>query len=209
MKRLSRVLLAASLPAILAALPAAQAQEDPIATCQRAPNAEARIACLEAALRQQSAAPAEAARSPQASEAEPRGQDTGQSTLGRVGGLIGAINPFSGGESGERAGTVSSQDAAADRFGAAQVAARTASRSPDTPSEQLAARIAAVSVVPYQRLELTLDNGQVWRQIAGDRQRISERHASGNTVNIWETRLGGYQMRLNEIARTIRVERIR
>lgn len=203
MKRLGRILLAASFPVLLVAMASASAQEDPITLCQQAPDAEARIACLEAALRQQGATPATAP------ESSSPGREEGQGTMARVGGIIGAINPFSGGESGERTGVVSSQDAAADRFGAAQVAARAASRAPDTPSEQLAARVRAVSVVPYQRLAVTLDNGQVWRQINGDRQRINERHVRDNSVNIWETQLGGYQMRFNDIARTIRVERIR
>lgn len=205
------------LPLIMLLSSLAHAQEDPIAACQREAATEARITCLEEALRRQTAAtqPAASATQPApARETRQESTDERQGVAGRVGSALGALNPFSGGDSrqsddGQR--QVSSQDAAADQFGASQVAARTASRTPasHTPSDRLVARIAQVSVVPYQRLEVTLDNGQVWRQIAGDSQRLNERHVDGNTVDIWEARLGGYQMRLNEISRTIRVERIR
>lgn len=208
-KRLGRILLAACIPAALSAIATTHAQDDPITICQRAPDADSRIACLEDALRDQTGATRPLAPGVRGHDAAPDEEASSQSAFGRVGGMIGAINPFSGGEAREEARTVSSQDPAAERFGASQVAARTTSRATETPSQSLDARITGVSVVPYQRLELTLDNGQVWRQIAGDSQRINERHADDNTVSIRETRLGGYQMRLNEISRTIRVERIR
>lgn len=217
MKTLHASGAAFGLAIMLASLSAAHAQEDPIAACQQEATTEARIACLEDALRRQAASRQPAAPTAQpapARETRQESTDERQGVAGRVGSALGALNPFSGGDSrqsddGQR--QVSSQDAAADQFGASQVAARTASRTPasHTPSDRLAARIAQVSIVPYQRLEVTLDNGQVWRQIAGDRQRLNERHVDGNTVDIWEARLGGYQMRLNEISRTIRVERIR
>lgn len=200
---------ACSLTLMLALLSSAHAQEDPIAACQRAVTPEARIACLEDALRRQSA-PQPAAQPSTPSQSAPEREES-RSAMSRVGGAIGALNPFSGGGERESTGQVSSRDNAADRFGAEQVAARNApprSQS-DAQQERLAARVASVSTVPYQRLEVTLDNGQVWRQIAGDNQRITERHANGSSVEIWEARLGGYQMRLNEISRTIRVERIR
>jgi translation initiation factor IF-1 len=98
--------------------------------------------------------------------------------------------------------------AAADRLGAAQVAARTARRAPEDPG-RMTARVEQAEVVPYRRLQVQLDNGQVWRQIQGDTQRITIRGADPLTVEIWEARAGGYQMRLNELGRTIRVERLR
>lgn len=95
----------------------------------------------------------------------------------------------------------------ADRLGAAQVAARKARRAPPDPG-RLTARVEQTEVVPYRRLQVQLDNGQVWRQIQGDTQRITIRGADPLTVEIWEARAGGYQMRLNELGRTIRVERL-
>lgn len=197
-----------SLTLMLALLSPAHAQEDPIAACQRAATPEARIACLEDALRRQSS-PQPATQPSTAPQAVPEHEES-RSAASRVGSAISALNPFSGRDERDTSGQVSSRDTAADRFGAEQVAARNASRTPSQASEErLAARVVAVATVPYQRLEVTLDNGQVWRQIAGDSQRIAARHVNGNSIELWEARLGGYQMRLNDISRTIRVERIR
>ena len=69
--------------------------------------------------------------------------------------------------------------------------------------------VAAYREVPYRRLVVELENGQVWRQINGDTQEIRVSLRRNQTVNISESSLGGYQLRLNEIRRTIRVERIR
>jgi hypothetical protein len=95
----------------------------------------------------------------------------------------------------------------ADRLGAAQVAAREARRTPADPG-RMTARVEQAEVVPYRRLQVQLDNGQVWRQIQGDTQRITIRGVDPLTVEIWEARAGGFQMRLNELGRTIRVERL-
>lgn len=65
--------------------------------------------------------------------------------------------------------------------------------------------------VPIRKLEVTLANGQVWRQIRGDTSniRVSERYKDSLTVDIWQASISGYRMRLNEMRKTIRVERIR
>ena len=100
---------------------------------------------------------------------------------------------------------------AEDDIGAEQVRARTA-----TAEERKAAlesatglRVTEYDMVPYERLVVRLENGQVWRQIKGDVQRIRVNLTRNQTVDINESSFGGYQLRLNEIRRTIRVERIR
>jgi len=70
-------------------------------------------------------------------------------------------------------------------------------------------RVARYAEVPYRRLEIELENGQVWRQIAGDTQRLTVDLERNQTVDINESRISGYKLRLNELGRTIRVERIR
>jgi hypothetical protein len=70
-------------------------------------------------------------------------------------------------------------------------------------------RVARYSEVPYRRLEIELENGQVWRQIVGDTQRVYVNLERNQTVDIDESRISGYKLRLNELGRTIRVERIR
>ena len=69
--------------------------------------------------------------------------------------------------------------------------------------------VAGYQHVPYERLVVTLENGQVWRQIKGDTARIRVSLDRNQTVDISESGLGGYKLRLNEMRRTIRVERIK
>lgn len=70
-------------------------------------------------------------------------------------------------------------------------------------------RVAGYDTIPWRRLQVELENGQVWGQIEGDTQRIRVNLERNQTVDIEESGLGGYKLRLNEIERTIRVERIR
>ena len=78
-------------------------------------------------------------------------------------------------------------------------------------AERVESAIVAFEVVPYERLEVTLANGQVWRQISADNQRVAGRlrRSRDYTATVREGAVGGYQLRINEISRIIRVERIR
>lgn len=69
--------------------------------------------------------------------------------------------------------------------------------------------VASYSTVPYKKLQVTLKNGQVWRQIKGDKQRIKVDLRRNQTVDIEESGLSGYKLHLNEMRRTVRVERVR
>lgn len=69
-------------------------------------------------------------------------------------------------------------------------------------------RVAGYSEAPYRRIVVHLENGQVWRQITGDNQRFRVSLERNQTVDISESSLGGYQLRFNQLRRTIRVERI-
>lgn len=95
-------------------------------------------------------------------------------------------------------------------IGADQVIVRT-----QTQHERLASleaerglQVASYSKVPYEKLLVRLENGQVWRQIKGDTQTIRVNLKRNQTVDIEESSFGGYKLRLNEIRRTIRVERV-
>ena len=98
-----------------------------------------------------------------------------------------------------------------DEIGAEQVRARTATQEEREAALERATsqRVAEYDMVPFERLVVTLENGQVWRQIKGDVQRIRVNLRKNQTVDINESSFGGYQLRLNEMRRTIRVERIR
>lgn len=96
-------------------------------------------------------------------------------------------------------------------IGADQVIARTQTREEMLASLEKAEglRVVSYDIVPFMRLVVTLENGQVWRQIKGDTQQIRVDLKRNQTVNINESSVGGYKLRLNEMRRAIRVERIR
>lgn len=98
-------------------------------------------------------------------------------------------------------------------LGAEQVAARTANRqnTPSAEAEKRVFQVTATRTVPYEKLEVSLSNGQVWRQIKGDNQkiRIPRKYRDSLNVEIWSAPLSGYKMRLTELKRTIRVERLK
>ena len=70
-------------------------------------------------------------------------------------------------------------------------------------------RVAAYEAGPYGKLIITLENGQVWRQIKGDTQQIKVDLDRNQTVDITESPISGYKLRLNEMRRIIRVERVK
>lgn len=96
-------------------------------------------------------------------------------------------------------------------IGAEQVVARSQSKEErrDSLEELRGQQVASYSYVPYERLVVRLENGQVWRQIKGDTKRIRVDLKRNQTADITESNLGGYKLRLNEMRRTIRVERIK
>jgi hypothetical protein len=96
-------------------------------------------------------------------------------------------------------------------IGAEQVVARAQSDEERIENLEKAEGLAVASyaTVPYEKLQVTLQNGQVWRQIIGDTQKIRVSLTRNQTVDIEESSLSGYKLRLNEMRRTVRVERIR
>ncbi|MEO1661177.1 MAG: hypothetical protein AAFR51_09325 [Pseudomonadota bacterium] len=98
---------------------------------------------------------------------------------------------------------------APEELGADQVAARTGSVEIDENRQTF--QVASTRLTPRQKLEITLGNGQVWRQIGGDSRviRISKVYKDSLTADIWNARFSGYKMRLNEVKKTIRVERLK
>ena len=195
--------------------------EEAIARCSRIASAGDRILCLENALREKSgeitAEPVlESADSPVdaaddigiAEEAVPAREEIvgppastpSESPADTVAGAAAA-----------NADVVTEQSAQEYEIGAEQVRARNMTQEQRESALETVTglRVATYDEVPYQRLVVRLENGQVWRQIKGDIQRIRVSLERNQTVNITESRLGGYQLRLNEIRRTIRVERLK
>jgi hypothetical protein len=160
---------------------AAFAQQSVVEHCRQTSSDADRIACLEAALLAR----------------EPVPQAASQ-----------AASPAASQEALPAAPQAAPQAAAG--IGAEQVIARSQTRA--EKREALAGEsglaVSQYEVIPYERLLITLENGQVWRQIKGDTQSVRVNLEKNQTVDISESALGGYKLRLNEMRRSIRVERV-
>jgi hypothetical protein len=204
--------------ALIGATGAATAQDRAIEQCRQMSNEELRIACLEAALKEAyRAGPATGdemdragtEREADAVPAEPpvkgeKREDAGDSSQDRVA----PTSPVS--SEPQRDGASDAVVGERNDLGSEQVETRQRSRARDAGDEaRLVAGVSAVTTVPYRRLQVTLDNGMIWRQIEGDVQRLRIDDEDASTVEIWETRLGGYKLKFNGLGRTIRVQRVR
>lgn len=97
-----------------------------------------------------------------------------------------------------------------ESIGASQVIASTQTREEMVEDLEKAEGlvVASYATVPYEKLLVTLENGQVWQQITGDTQKVRVDLKRNQTVNIEESSLSGYKMHLNEMRRTVRVKRV-
>ena len=161
-----------------------------VETCRTAVSDAERISCLEEALEKKVERDADASRR---AAATGNVQERAAREPSRA-----AVNP-------------AAEPAPVEGIGADQVRLRKQSAADIEASLESASglRVARYREVPYRRLQIELENGQVWRQIAGDTQRLRVDLERNQTVDIDESRISGYKLRLNEIKRTIRVERIR
>jgi hypothetical protein len=83
---------------------------------------------------------------------------------------------------------------------------RTASAAPRR-AQELIAHVASVAYDPHNRFTVTLDNGQVWRQLEGDTAIL--RGARNATVRISRGALGSYDLNIvgrNAIYRVLRLQ---
>jgi len=212
----------------------AQAGDAAIAACADIEDQSIRIECLEAAIRVLTADEASevtgtgstgspsAAGEPRDSPAAGPGADPQVSVPAPVAGearVAGEAEKTPAERPAERPASAQDTEPAGtegqaqpvSQLGADQVRARSESREERLARLQSASglRVADYSTVPFRRLQVELENGQIWRQIQGDTQRIRVSLNRNQTVDIEESALGGFKLRLNEIKRTIRVQRIR
>jgi hypothetical protein len=189
--------------ALLAAPSAAQSGEDLVSRCRSLLTDAERIACLEAAVLGSgvpAAAPAAAPATVPRAEPPPR-----------RGFRLPAV-PFIGGGDEPAPRTFSSDAPEAAELGAEQVATfdRAAGRAPPAEARpRMVASVVAVRQIPYKRLEVELENGQVWRQTSSDEAWNFARYDDPDSVEIWPSVTGGYRMHMPENNRTVVVERIR
>ena len=113
-------------------------------------------------------------------------------------------------QSGEPSLEVQAAASGMAELGVEQAARRTGAPAPQSAEEQrIVATVALAERVHPNRLQVHLDNGQIWRQIQGDVQRVDLASREAVSAEIWRSGFGGYRMRLPEVRRVLKVERIR
>lgn len=190
-------LMAAGFGAVLLASAGASAQES-VEACRVHEDPAARIACLEAALTELEAAPpAPAPAAPVAAAAASSAAAVEETDRGW--GFRLPRLPGFGREPRERAAL----EPAGDDLGAEDL------ESNRFTEERFSATVTSWEEYGYGQLQMTLDNGQVWRQRSSDIQRLHLRRDRPIPVEIWRSGFGSYRMRLTEQRRILSVQRIR
>ena len=75
--------------------------------------------------------------------------------------------------------------------------------------KSITAKVAEIRINPYNKVTLTLDNGQVWRQLSSDNKSLGV-PSDGKlyTARIKRSLMGNYMLTIEELKRTIRVRRV-
>lgn len=183
--------------------------DETISDCASLESKDARIACLEHALRQlddggDAASAAEAVEGQALQEPAPVVDSAPiEEPLPPVEAAKAAEAPPA-----PETGAADEADPPLAQLGTEQVEARNRSKAEDATTVR--ATVVDFDFVGYRRLRVQLDNGQIWRQIDGDRTSVERelRNETSFDVELWGTGLGGYRMRIADLDRTLRVERL-
>ena len=160
--------------------------------CGKIDNDRARIACYDRIARAQSdpAEPAEAAREPRLQAAEPRDDPPAEQAPSKPSASVPAAS----------AGPLEGQ-AAVDAFGADKLSHRKRGG-----LDRIVAGITGVRKLSRGNFQLTLDNGQKWREIEYDKY---ARYSVGDTIEIRRGRVGTYDLVSRATGHRNKVRRIR
>jgi hypothetical protein len=94
------------------------------------------------------------------------------------------------------------------QFGSEQLAKETRQAAGQTEeADAISSVLKSFSFTPLGRVIVTLDNGQVWRQIEGDTSKF--RGKEGDTVTIEHAVLSGYNMTISSHTGLIKVRRVK
>lgn len=76
--------------------------------------------------------------------------------------------------------------------------------------KSITSKVAEIRINKFGKVTLTLENGQVWRQLSSDSKML--RFPGGDklyTAKVKRSLMGNYMLTVNELKRTIRVRRVR
>jgi hypothetical protein len=187
-------LLAAAIVMAIAAPAAAGPRDDVLEAmgrCTAIPDAQARLACYDAAAPKLKEA---LAKPPASLDHEPTKEEQ-ESWFGfDVGSL------FGGG---------SSQPTTPEQFGKERTADAQVTRQTEE-IDSISAGLTEVSFTPFGEFIVFLDNGQVWRQLQGDGDRAHfNKNPKDNRVTISHGSLGSYNLTINDSNKLFKVTRIK
>lgn len=185
--------VAVASPAI-AGKPLDRAVENAIA-CRTIATAEERLACFDSAADSLAGAKGESAR--QAASAKENKARKERDSFG----LTSATATTGGGE------PASGTDF--DEFGVEDVAALRRAREEERVNE-ITAESVSIQYLHGGRVTLTLNNGQVWRQLDSDSTYLpGARKGRTYSVTLKRAAMGGYRARIEELDKSIRVRRVK
>ncbi|MEM1176295.1 MAG: hypothetical protein AAGA33_14265 [Pseudomonadota bacterium] len=178
----------------------ASAQEQIVERCKQTSSKDDRIACLEAALLMRDGT--------EATQIDPPSITLSSGTADTKSSRAAATDSAPVSAAAE---ATNSQQQPPSGIGAEQVIARQQTQEERNAALQRSEKLAVASYreLAFGRLQVTLENGQVWEQIKGDTRKVRADLRKNQTVNIEESSFGGYKLRLNEMRMEIRVRRIR
>jgi hypothetical protein len=115
-----------------------------------------------------------------------------------------------GSNAGARFGAPPPPQTTPEQFGADQMPQEEASTEAPREIDSIAARVKEVAFTPFGHFVVTLDNGQVWRQLQGDADRAHFRkNPKDNRVRISRGLLGSYNLTLNDSDKVYKVTRVK
>lgn len=78
----------------------------------------------------------------------------------------------------------------------------------DRKLKSISAKIAEVRVNPFGKVTVTLENGQVWRQLNSEGRILKLREGRLYNATVKRSLFGNYMLTIKELKRTIRVRRV-
>ena len=173
-------------------------------SCREIANDADRLACLDNA--SEALARTLIVRESADGEREPyeaRGDEAGKTAA------LASAGPTAAPEAAPEAPPAAGQPDDEAAFGAERLIAKAKAKD-ENRRRAISAQIAEIVVDPFEKLTVTLDNGQVWRQLSSDERIVRfSKDTEIYTAEISRGVFGNYFLKIVENGRVIRVRRIR
>ena len=206
-----RRLIAIAAAFLFASLSIAQAQSDALidelVACRAIEKNKKRLACLDAAIAGLAAPGRQAAAATDAPAATPIAGDDATGEGAPAASPVVSAPPQPPASVAAPAVVAASPE---EEFGADDLKAKRAKKEKDDRPKTLSARAVDVATNKRGKLIIILDNGQIWRQINADTNKLRvPKNPEGEAMVVRRKSLGGYTLGFENDRRRIKVERIK